>query len=272
MNPIEQPYCNNCGKHGHLYNQCKLPITSNGLISFRINTDNNIEFLLIRRRHTLGFIDFMRGKYTIHDKEYIINMFKQMTKQEKYNIQNMSFGELWQEIWGVEPLSTQYKNEEIISKDKLKTLKSGVNVNGNVYDINNIIELSNLYELWEEAEWGFPKGRRNFKERDYECGIREFCEETGYNESDLNVIQNMNPYEEIFTGSNYKSYKHKYYLTYIPYNKTKDITSFEKSEVSKMDWFTYEECLKLIRTYNIEKKNLLTNIYHLLNKYKIINY
>ena len=270
MNNIEQQYCNNCGKQGHLYNQCKTPITSSGLITFRINPENKIEFLMIRRRHTLGFIDFMRGKYTIHDKEYIINMFKQMTTVEKEKIQNLEFNDLWKDIWGADPISAQYKNEEIISKEKIKNLKIGVNLNGDIYNINTIIKLSNEYEIWTEAEWGFPKGRRNFKERDFECGIREFCEETGYNEKDLNVLQNINPYEEIFTGSNYKSYKHKYYLAYISYNKTIDITSFEKSEVSKMGWFTMDEALDVIRTYNMEKKNLLKIVYNVINKYKII--
>ena len=28
-------FCNNCGKQGHLYHQCKHPITSNGIIAFR---------------------------------------------------------------------------------------------------------------------------------------------------------------------------------------------------------------------------------------------
>ena len=28
-------YCNNCGKPGHIYNQCKIPITSFGIIAFR---------------------------------------------------------------------------------------------------------------------------------------------------------------------------------------------------------------------------------------------
>ena len=72
MNNIEQQYCNNCGKIGHLYNQCKTPITSSGLISYRINPNNKIEILMIRRRHTLGFIDFMRGKYTIQDKPAVV--------------------------------------------------------------------------------------------------------------------------------------------------------------------------------------------------------
>ena len=76
-------YCNNCGKQGHLYHQCKMPITSIGIIVFRYNEKNNIEYLMIRRKDTLGFIDFMRGKYSIYNKEYLINMFKQMTNIEK---------------------------------------------------------------------------------------------------------------------------------------------------------------------------------------------
>ncbi len=27
--------CNNCGKQGHSFHQCKLPITSYGIIAFR---------------------------------------------------------------------------------------------------------------------------------------------------------------------------------------------------------------------------------------------
>ena len=28
-------FCNNCGKQGHLFNQCKNPIISSGIIAFR---------------------------------------------------------------------------------------------------------------------------------------------------------------------------------------------------------------------------------------------
>ena len=79
---MNEYYCNNCGKVGHLYNQCKLPITSIGFVVFRIH-ENKLQYLMIRRKDTLGFIDFMRGKYSVYDKYYIINMLNQMTVQEK---------------------------------------------------------------------------------------------------------------------------------------------------------------------------------------------
>ena len=37
-------FCNNCGKNGHLYHQCKLPITSVGVIAFRLSYYNTIEY------------------------------------------------------------------------------------------------------------------------------------------------------------------------------------------------------------------------------------
>jgi len=65
MNNIDN-YCNNCGKYGHLYHQCKTPITSFGIIVFRIKNDIP-QYLMIRRKDTLGYIDFMRGKYSAYN-------------------------------------------------------------------------------------------------------------------------------------------------------------------------------------------------------------
>ena len=107
---MNELYCNNCGKKGHLYNQCKLPITSLGIIAFRFNQEK-LEFLMIRRRDTLGFIDFMRGKYSLQNKDYIKNMIYQMTDEERIMLKNHSFQELLSKLWGKGNLSTQYKNE-----------------------------------------------------------------------------------------------------------------------------------------------------------------
>ena len=78
--------------------------------------------------------------------------------------------------------------------------------------IGDLINESSEFHQWQEPEWGFPKGRRNSHEKDYDCALREFQEETGYDKNVLHNLQNVLPFEEIFTGSNYKSYKHKYYV------------------------------------------------------------
>jgi len=266
-------YCNNCGKPGHSFHQCKMPITSIGIIVFRKQEDE-IQYLMIRRKDTLGFIDFMRGKYSVYNKDYIMNMLKQMTDKEKQQLQTLTFDELWYNIWGDETISNQYKVEEVASREKFNILRNGVYIKSEFHNLDMLINESDNGDCWTEAEWGFPKGRRNFQEKDYECALREFTEETGISSRHLQNIKNVLPFEEIFTGSNYKSYKHKYYLTYMngvsSFNM--NMGNFERSEVSKMEWKTYDDCMSSIRPYNLEKKRMITNIHNTLNHFQILSF
>jgi 8-oxo-dGTP pyrophosphatase MutT (NUDIX family) len=159
--------------------------------------------------------------------------------------------------------------EKNASKEKFTLLKNGTIINGNICTLDDLLNESNKYTSWIEPEWGFPKGRRNTNENDYQCALREFSEETGYNIDDLKNIQNIYPFEETFMGSNYKTYKHKYYLMYMDYDKSLSLFSFENSEVSKISWKTYEECIKCIRPYNLEKLTMIKHINDCLLKNKI---
>ena len=260
-------YCNNCGKHGHSYNQCKLPITSLGSIAFRI-CNNKIEYLMICRKDTLGFIDFMRGKYTLTNKDYIMNMLKQMTTAEKCKLNTSTFEQLWNGIWGNVNVVNQYRTEEISSKSKFNHLKQGVQYKSNKFSLSEMIEESNQYTIWNEPEWGFPKGRRNYNESDLDCALREFNEETGIDMKSIKLIDNIFPFEEIFTGSNYKSYKHRYYLAEIdktiqPKNK------FQETEVSSLIWTTFDNATSMIRDYNLEKIQLINNVNEIFTKYSL---
>jgi hypothetical protein len=44
----------------------------------------------------------------------------------------------------------------------------------------------------------------------------------------------------------------------------------DPTEVSKMEWKTYEECMNSIRDYNIEKKRLITRINNTLTQYIVV--
>jgi 8-oxo-dGTP pyrophosphatase MutT (NUDIX family) len=270
-------YCNNCRKHGHPFHQCKTPITSFGLIVFRKPPDTNtIEYLMIRRRDTLGFIDFMRGKYSVFDKPYILNMIVQMTISEKTRLLSQSFSEIWCELWGedITTINTQYRSEEHISRDKFMALRAGILLKNDFYTLDSLIESTRkgyykVCDEWEFAEWGFPKGRRNYQEKDYDCAIREFCEETGYPNTAITPIQNIVPYDEIFMGSNYKSYKHKYYLSFMSYEESLQKYAVQSYEVSCAEWKTYEDCMNSIREYNIEKKRVLENVHKTITLFLI---
>ena len=144
-----------------------------------------------------------------------------------------------------------------------------MNNNNEYYNLKSLVEESNKYTIWSEPEWGFPKGRRNRNENDIDCGVREFSEETGYKINDIKIIENVIPFEEIFMGSNYKSYKHKYYLFYMDYTDSMKTTFYDNSEVSKVEWRSIDESLDCIRPYNLEKKKLINNINICINQYGI---
>lgn len=259
-------FCNNCGNKGHIFYQCKQPITSVGIIVYRLN--NGIrEYLLIRRKDSIGYVEFMRGKYNIYSKIYLENIISEMTEEEKERILTTDFSTLWKNLWGND-VNTQYRGEEKNSRDKFETLKYGVLTNEKEYSLESLINESK--GKWLETEWGFPKGRHNNQEKDLLCALREFEEETGYSRLSINIIQNLMPFEEIFTGSNYKSYKHKYYVAYME-NVNESQMSYQDTEVSKMEWKPYDEAIQLIRSYNLEKKEVLTRVETLLKNYKLYN-
>jgi hypothetical protein len=161
-------------------------------------------------------------------------------------------------------LLDQYKVEEQVSKNKFESLKIGIYTKSECYTLEELIKMTP--PIWTEAEWGFPKGRRNYQERDYDCAIREFCEETGYNIDSLVPLNNIQPFEEIFTGSNYKSYKHKYYVTFMRYEDTLSSRRLQACEISDSEWMPVDKCYSLIRSYNVEKKRLLLSVEKMISE------
>jgi 8-oxo-dGTP pyrophosphatase MutT (NUDIX family) len=238
--------CNNCGKQGHQFHQCKLPIISYGMIVFRCS-EKGIQYLMIRRKNSFGYIDFIRGKYSHDDLEHLETIFNEMSIDEKELIKNNDFETLWKIMWNIQEKGVLIENEEMITLDK-------------------IIDISTT--KWTETEWEFPKGRRNLQEKDLECALREFEEETGHSKKDIKVVENVLPFEEMFLGSNHKAYKHKYFLGYTE-NYDDNLNNYQRSEVSKIEWKTLDECLNSIRPYNLEKKKLITNINKVLQEYRL---
>jgi 8-oxo-dGTP pyrophosphatase MutT (NUDIX family) len=261
-------FCNNCGKQGHLFNHCKIPITSIGIICFNKTENMKNKFLMICRKDSIGYIEFLRGKYPLYNRDYIQTLIDEMTINEKNKLLNSDFDELWGELWG-EYMGMQYRNEEKHSREKFNQIRRGIKTyDEGSYDLEIIVNESKTN--WETPEWGFPKGRRNYQETDITCAYREFIEETGYNKSEIEMITNMQPFEEIFVGSNFKSYKHKYYLAVLK-SDNYESCNFQKTEVSDMKWFSLEECIQHIRPYNLEKIDIIKQIDKLLNEYRLIS-
>ena len=72
MNNYKQKklFCQNCNSKKHFTKDCIHPKKSVGIILFTNNNDT-IKFLMIKRRNTIGFVQFMRGQYIKSDIKYI---------------------------------------------------------------------------------------------------------------------------------------------------------------------------------------------------------
>lgn len=241
--------CNNCGIYGHLFYKCKKPIMSFGIICYRHDPlSHEIQYLMIRRKDSLGYVDFLRGKYNPHNEFHLKNIFQEMTQEEIQNIKNFEYSELWNKLWNKTNEKCDKKNIEKFNYVKEHKKHLFENLQG-----------------WDEPEWGFPKGRRNAKENDFDCSLREYEEETGYKAKYLTMIKNIGFFEETFTGSNLKSYRHKYYLCKTDYIYTKSEDLYQKSEIGGLKWFNYEDCIRYIRYYNYEKRKMLEKINNIIN-------
>jgi 8-oxo-dGTP pyrophosphatase MutT (NUDIX family) len=227
---------------------------------------NNIRFLMIKRRHTLGYLEFMRGKYSLDNPEGIQYLFKQMIKSEIEDIGTQEFDELWDNMWGK---GKSYKNNEYYeSKSKFYSLKTM----GKDDDVENNLDfyIKNIVPLWQSQEWGFPKGRRGFYETDLKCAIREFKEETGMSDEDFIILNKIKPVDEIFYGTDGVKYRHVYYLAISTTDKSPTISKNNKNqyyEIGDIRWSNFEDTINLIRPYHTQRIQLTTELFMYIINY-----
>ena len=103
-----------------------------------------ISFILVNRRHSLNYIDFIRGKYNINDINGINMMCSYMSSDEINLIKTQDFNNLWKKLWLKNAYKKKYSEEMNLSKIKFNHLKSlGI--------------LNNIKSEYLSTEWEIPK-------------------------------------------------------------------------------------------------------------------
>jgi 8-oxo-dGTP pyrophosphatase MutT (NUDIX family) len=230
---------------------------------------DKIKFLLVERKYSLGFVEFIRGKYEIDNFDTIVHLFQQMTTKEILLIENSDYDSLLNyflnnnlELDKITFLNkiysdNRYGNEYSLAKNKFNLLNEIKQDN----ILNKHFYTNNIKPLWNHGEWGFPKGRRNKKDdNNLACAIREFNEETGYEPTDYTILNKIDVIEENLIGTNNIKYKHIYYIA-IDNNTKKELKPIDANEIGDIKWFTYNEAIQHIRPYHIDKRGILEQIY-----------
>lgn len=260
-------YCNNCGGRGHVFRSCKDPVISCGIILLRegnqktklpITDTAKAEILMVKRKDSMAFVEFVRGKYEADNYDYAKRLISNMTKYEQNLILNESFEGLWAKVWGSGRETTSSEFEE--SKNKFEKLNCKKMIKESPSD-------------FDDAEWGFPKGRRMRGESDMDCAIREFFEETNIVREAYTVCSNIS-FTENFTGTNDIKYRHVYFVALLKtpdlLNITQKLTAAQRREISAIGWKTIDETKKITRPHYSERKQVLCDLERAINTFETL--
>jgi 8-oxo-dGTP pyrophosphatase MutT (NUDIX family) len=228
---------------------------SYGVILLRKRRES-YECLMVCRRNTFCFADFVLGKYQESDLEYMMHLILNMTFTERNLIREGEYRGLWDRVY----VKTRKPDGAFYEQAKKKFERSRTNA---------IYLESKIPCLWKFPEWGFPKGHLNPHESMLDCAKRELFEETSISSSMYTIDQSINPFEEEFIGTNGHKYKNRFYIGFI--NDTCEPTLNMKNtgqirEISQIRWFPFSTASKIIRFHEHSKQCLLRELESLLNK------
>lgn len=272
--------CANCGGIGHIYRMCNYPICSFGIICCRVTFDTvrNMlvpEYLMVQRKDSLCYVEFIRAKWNPHNRQYIMKLFASMTPEERSRIADAAdFDVLWHGFWHNDTCKS-YMKEYNQARSQFDLLKNGFSLRcaktSDVITFSLDYVLQNTVAEYDAAEWGWPKGRRNINESDLKCALREFSEESGLNPRDVSVLTHLKPFEEVFNGCNHVRYRHVYYVAVqAGFVKNRELSATQKSvqaqEIGQVAWCTYETAMKNIRAHNVERRELFRRVHQLVKE------
>ncbi len=217
-----------------------------------------IRVLLVRRRYTYAYIDFVYGRYGKNARS-LGRLFNAMTAEELLTVRTFNFEMMWNVLWKEKvPRSVHYSRDEIYMKTHAKFSSYVMRSSATIQNvIDNTESKGNI--LWE-----IPKGHKDFsRETDVMCAVREMEEETGFSPDTYKIIPSF--IHEVKYDHRKTRYILRYYVAVLHEDRSpkcddrgfvavKGGSGRMLNEVSSIRWMTLNE-VKFVddKSYHLHK-------------------
>lgn len=218
------------------------------------------EVIMIKKRYTYYFFEFVLGKYQRNDNRYLTKLFNNMTYQEKMDILSLKFDTLWYKIWLEIPSRAANRDSSYPSRQK----EAGFNEKRYTYNYTKskskfesnflndhgdrlrklINNSSNTETIWE-----IPRGRKLANEKEVDGAMREFFEETAIDSRKYNILWHVNPIVNSYRDDGV-IYKTTYFIAVLDEN--------QKPWQPKLNFNSYDQILEIEAIKWVSKRDLNT--------------
>jgi 8-oxo-dGTP pyrophosphatase MutT (NUDIX family) len=230
---------------------------------------DKISIMMVSRKYSLGYVEFLKGKYNVYDPNSVKFIFEQMYQEEIFSLANSSYDDILYNFVNRKNetkktvLNRIYENFISAEYPQAKTKFNMLRDNKPEHNLPHSLDyyIKTVQPKYFGKEWGFPKGRKyKYYEKNISCAVREFEEETGYEKNDYVMLNKIIPLEENLRGTNNFHYRHIYYIS-LDNKNNEDSVKYDDHEIGEIKWFSYDQAISNIRCYHTEKKAILTKIY-----------
>jgi len=205
---------------------------SYGIALCRLRPNGTPEILLVKKRFSYEFHEFVLGKYKKHDQRDLAALFNGMTIQEKLDIIGLDFSAIWYRLWAEIPaaqaLNEDNPREIYVRRQKYsRTRHTASPLRQNCIVASYVKNRSKFESLLADNTkmllhlinnstnagtiWEIPKGHCERREMPLDAAIREFTEETNVRQHQYNILWSLPPISMTYTDEHI-IYHYQYYI------------------------------------------------------------